>query len=181
MYTFITDNVKTCQRNKSQQPENGNQGSVTGVSTSNLYPSLLTSYVGAGVSHNVFEPPHRTSYQSIEGNSCDSSGPPAMPCQSGMGYNCNSMPNIYHDRSYQQWNPLHPLSVTGSETGKPMTMNNFSYRPEILDINRNFSPPFNPNILTDGSGTYILPLQFLFIPLKIVLVRRFSTFGSFGS
>lgn len=145
------DNEKTSQQlNQTPSSGNGNQKSLSSVSTNRLYPSLLTSYVAAGVSHQTLDSPPTD--HSIPRNSFDSSGPPAMPCQSGMGYFCNSMPQG-SDRSHDnpKYYPLHPASITESETGKPMTMNNFSYRPEILDLNRNFAPPFNPNILTDGS------------------------------
>ncbi|XP_052106310.1 uncharacterized protein LOC127738882 [Mytilus californianus] len=147
------------------------------VTTNNLYPQLsgITSYVEAGMSYSNEQPRgtlqshcHLQSHShlqspnlnrplhpwSLNGHSFDSSGPYALPCQSGRGYSCRcgSCQTLHQQSSsFPQFHTLQPKSIAGSSTGRPDTTNNMNFRPEILAINRNYTPTYDPNIQTDGS------------------------------
>lgn len=149
------------------------------VQTNNLFPSLptqtMTSYVHAGLSHGSIQSqnpqilhsqnpinqdqlqsqnPCRPLYHSLSPQSFNSSGPPALSCLSGLGYNCHCMvcPSSHqHTASFPQFDTSQLKSFTGSDPGKHGAMNNINFRPEILDINRQYAPSYEPNIQTTGS------------------------------
>ena len=131
---------------------------IYSVATSQLYPTLqtesvMTSYVEDGMSHVPSLGINRPLQMSVQ--SFDSSGPSALHWQSRSGYDCRStlLPSLQqHLASVPQCSTSNLKSRIGSDAGRPHGMNNVNFRPEILNLNRNYVPPYNPNIQSDGSG-----------------------------
>jgi len=131
---------------------------IRSVATSQLYPTLqtesvMTSYVEAGMSHVPYLGINRPLQMSVQ--SFDSSGPNALHCHSRSSYDCQStlLPSLQQDSaSVPQHSTSQLKSMIGSDAGRPDVMNNVNFRPEILDLNRHYVPPYNRNIQSDGSG-----------------------------
>ena len=130
---------------------------IYSVATSQLHPtpqteSVMTSYVEAGMSHVPSLGINRPLQMSVQ--TFDSSGPSALHWQSRSGYDCQStlLPSLQqHLANVPQCSTSKLKSMIGSDTGRPHVMNNVNFRPEILNLNRNYVPPYNPNIQSDGS------------------------------
>lgn len=127
---------------------------IQSVATHQLYPTLqtesvMTSYVEAGMSHIPSLGVNRPLQMSVQ--SFDSSGPNALHCQSMSSYDGQSTLLHQHSASVPQYSTSQLKSMIGGDAGRPGVMNNVNFRPEILDINRHYVPPYNPNIQSDGS------------------------------